>query len=64
VGAIFKPDDKIKRRMFEEALEDLDPNIRDAVKRLIENYQGEDLERKLTELLGPKKTTDLMEKTS
>ena len=61
VGAIFKPDDKTKRRMIEKALEDLDPNIRDAVKRLIENYQDKDLEKKLTELIGPKKTMDLME---
>ena len=61
VGAIFKPDDKTRRRMIEKALEDLDPNIRDAVKRLIENYQGKDLDRKLTELIGLKKTMDLME---
>lgn len=60
VGAIFKPDDKTRRRMIEKALEDLDPNIRDAVKRLIENNQGKDLERKLMDLIGLKKTMDLM----
>ena len=63
VGSIFKPEDKTRRRMMEKALEDLDPNIRDAVKRLIEDYHGKDLEKKLTELIGLKKTMDLIEKT-
>ena len=40
----------------------MDPSIRDAAKRLIESYSGEDLERKLTELIGLKKTRDLREK--
>ena len=30
-------DDKTRRRMMERALEDLEPNMRDAVKRLIED---------------------------
>ena len=51
MGSIFKPEDKTRRRMIEKALEDLDPNIRDAVKRLIEDYQGKDLEKKLRELI-------------
>ena len=63
MGSIFKPEDKTKRRMMEKALEDLDPNIRDAVKRLMEDYQGKDLERKLRELIGLKKTKDLIERT-
>ena len=63
MGVIFKPDDKTKRRMIEKALEDLDPNVRDAVKRLIEDYQGKDLERKLRELIGLKKTMDLIKRT-
>jgi len=49
--------------MIEKALEDLDPNVRDAVKRLIEDYQGKDLERKLRELIGLKKTMDLIKRT-
>ena len=63
MGVIFKPDDKTKRRMIEKALEDLDPNVRDAVKRLIEDYQGKDLERKLRELIGLKKTMELINRT-
>jgi hypothetical protein len=62
VGAIFKPEDMTRRRMIEKALEDLEPNTRDVVKRLIENYQGEDLEKKLRELIGIKKTMDLIGK--
>lgn len=63
VGTIFKPEDKTRRRMMEKALEDLDPNIREAVKRLIEDYQGKDLEKKLREFIGLKKTMDLIKKT-
>ena len=63
MGSIFKPEDKTRRRMMEKALEDLDPNVRDAVKRLMEDYQGKDLEKKLSKLIGPKKTKDLIEKT-
>lgn len=63
MGSIFKPEDKTRRRMIEKALEDLDPNIRDAVKRLIEDYQGKDLEKRLRELIGLKRTTDLIERT-
>ena len=40
-----KPEDTKKRRMIEKALEDLDPSIRDSAKKLIENYNGEDLQR-------------------
>lgn len=62
MGSIFTPEDKTRRRMMEKALEDLDPNVRDAIKRLIEDYQGKDLEKKLMELIGLKKTKDLIER--
>ena len=62
MGSIFKPDDKTRRRMMEKALEDLDPNVRDAVKKLVEDYKGKDLEKKLKNLIGLKKTMDLLNK--
>ena len=62
MGVIFKPEDTKRRKIIDKALEDLDPSIRDAAKRLIESYRGEDLEMKLTELIGLKKTRDLREK--
>jgi hypothetical protein len=38
--------------MIDEALRDLDPSIRETVWRLIDNYRGDDLEKKLAELVG------------
>ena len=62
MGSIFKPDDKTRSRMMERALEDIDPKIRDAVKRLMEDYRDEDLDKKLKDLIGLKKTTGLLKK--
>ena len=62
MGAIYKPGDTKRRRAMDKALEDLDPSIRNAAKRLIESYNGEDLERKLTELIGFEKMIRLIEK--
>ena len=61
LGAVFKPEDKFRRRI-ERALDDLDPNVRDAVKNLIEQNKGEDLERKLRELVGFERTKKLLER--
>ena len=62
MGAIYRPDDARKRRMIDKALEDLDPNLRESAKRLVENYSGEDLEKKLTELIGFEKMRKLIKK--
>jgi hypothetical protein len=62
MGAIYKPEDAKRRRIRDKALEDLDPSVREAAKRLIEGYKGEELERKLSELIGYKKLKDLTEK--
>jgi hypothetical protein len=59
MGSIYKPGKRRRRRMMEDALNDLEPNVRDAVKRLMEDYQGETLEKKLRELIGQKKAADL-----
>jgi hypothetical protein len=62
MGVTYRPDDVKRRRMIERALVDLDPSLREPVKKLVENYKGEDLERKLTELVGFEKLKDLIEK--
>ena len=62
MGAIYKPEDKKKRRIKDRALKDLDPNLREPVKRLEEGKSGEDPERKLTESKGSKKRKDIAEK--
>ena len=61
MGAIYRPEDAKRRRMIDKALEDLDPSIRNAAKRLIESYNGEDLESKLVKLVGYEKMKKLRE---
>jgi hypothetical protein len=62
MGATYRPEDAKKRRMIDKALEDLDPSLREPARRLIESYSGEDLEKKLTELIGFEKTKKLIYK--
>ncbi len=52
MGVTYKPEDAKRRRLIEKALEDLDPSVREPARRLIEGYNGVDLEKKLTELIG------------
>jgi len=49
------------RRRIEELLRDLSPGVRETVKHLIDNYSGEDLERRLKNLIGVKRTLELLE---
>jgi hypothetical protein len=62
MGATYRPEDAKKRRMIDKALEDLDPSLREPARRLIESYSGEDLEKKLIELVGFEKTKKLIDK--
>ena len=62
MGATYRPEDAKKRRMVDKAIEDLDPSLKEPARRLIEGYSGEDLERKLTELIGFEKTKKLIYK--
>ncbi len=62
MGTTYKPEDAKKRRSKDKALQDLDPSIREPAKNLIENYNGDDIEKKRKELLHFKKTRDLAEK--
>ncbi|RLG97448.1 hypothetical protein DRO28_04255 [Candidatus Bathyarchaeota archaeon] len=61
MGAVSKPDDELMRRRVEELLRDLSPGVRETVRQLIENYKGEDLERRLRQLIGVKRTLELLE---
>ena len=61
LGAVSKPDDELMRRRVEELLRDLSPGVRETVRQLIENYKGEDLERRLRQLIGVKRTLELLE---
>ena len=61
LGAVSKPDDELMRRRIEELLRDLRPDVRETVRGLIENYRGGDLERRLKQLIGVKRTLELLE---
>ena len=62
MGTVYRPDDAKKRRKIDKALEDLDPSLREPARRLVETYSGEDLEKKLTELVGFEKMKKLIYK--
>jgi hypothetical protein len=58
MGVTYKPEDARRRRGKDKALKDLDPNLREPTKKIIENT-AEDLKRETTEIKGSKKTRDL-----
>jgi len=62
MGMTYKPEDTKRRKRIDKALEDLDPSTRDSVKRIIEDYHGEDLDKKLSELISYSRMKKLMEK--
>ena len=60
MGAVYSPKDKFKKRI-DEVLKDLSPEVRDSVRELIENYRGEDLQKKLENFVGIKRTRELID---
>jgi hypothetical protein len=64
MGKAFRPEDvaKGRRRLFREALRDLSPDIRDAVRRVFESWQGVESERQLVKLLGEEETNRLLKR--
>jgi hypothetical protein len=61
MGSLSKPDPDKKRRI-NELLKDLSPDVRDLAKKLVSEYQGEDLDKKLTDLIGIEKARKLVKK--
>jgi hypothetical protein len=62
MGAVRRPSDELDRKI-EEVLRDLSPDVREAARRIIENYRGKDLEKRLEDLIGIKRTRDLIYRT-
>jgi hypothetical protein len=62
LGAVSRPEDELMRRRIAELLRDLSPDVRESVRRLIETYKGEDLERRLKQLIGVKRTIEFLER--
>jgi len=64
MGKAFRPEDvaRGRRRLFREALRDLSPDLRDAVRRVFESWQGVESERQLVKLLGAEETNRLLKR--
>ncbi|MEM2896148.1 MAG: hypothetical protein QW265_00640 [Candidatus Bathyarchaeia archaeon] len=61
MGKVFKPRDVVKRkRILNEALSDLNPEVRNAVGEILEKYRGDELRNKLIELVGGERTSLLL----
>jgi tRNA-binding EMAP/Myf-like protein len=61
MGKVFKLEDVVKRKkILDKALSDLNPEIRNIVSEILENYKGEELRSKLKELIGNKKASSLL----
>jgi hypothetical protein len=61
MGSLSKPDPDRERRI-NELLKDLSPGVRELAKELISEYQGEDLEKKLSDLVGLEKARRLIDR--
>ncbi len=61
MGADLKSSGKTGDRLIKELLEDLDPKVKESVQKLIDNYEGEELDRKLSKLMDIKKTMKFVE---
>jgi len=61
MGSLSKPDPDRKRRI-NELLKDLSPDVRELAKKLMSEYQGEDLENKLSDLVGLEKARRLLDR--
>ena len=63
MGKVFKPEDIIKRRkVIDEALQDLTPASREVTKRILESWKGEESEKSLSRLLGDDETRRILKK--
>lgn len=64
VGAVFRPKDlaKGRRRIIENALSDINPDIKDGVIDLLSSWEGAASEQKLKEMLGQERAGSLLDK--
>ena len=64
MGEVFKAKDLFKgrRRMIDEAVQDLSPGVRDAVRQMLRSWEGEESERRLSRLLGDDEAKRILKK--
>jgi hypothetical protein len=63
-GAVFRPKDlaKGRRRIIENALNDINPDIKDGVINLLSSWEGAPSEQKLGEMLGQERAESLLDR--
>jgi hypothetical protein len=64
MGEVFKAKDLFKgrRMMIDEAVQDLSPGVRDAVRQMLRSWEGEASERRLSQLLGDDEAKRILKK--
>jgi hypothetical protein len=62
-GAVFRSKDlaKGRRRIIENALSDINPDIKDGVIELLSSWEGAASDQKLKEMLGQEKAASLLD---
>jgi len=63
VGAVFRPKDltRGRKRIIENALSDINPDIKDGVIGLLSSWEGAGSEQRLKEMLGQEKARSLLD---
>ena len=63
MGAVFRPKDLGRsgyRKVIENSVRDLHPNLRESVSELMESWEGKRSEERLNEILGQDKAEALL----
>jgi len=61
MGSLSKPDPEQEKRI-NELLSDLSPGVQELARKLISDYHGKDLDKKLTDLIGLERTRKILER--
>lgn len=63
-GAVFRPKDltRGRRRIIENALNDINPDIKDGVIDLLSSWEGAASEQKLKEMVGQERAGSLLDR--
>jgi hypothetical protein len=63
-GAVFRPKDltKGRRRIIENALNDINPDIKDGVIDLLSSWEGSLSEQKLKDMVGQERAGSLLDR--
>lgn len=63
-GAVFRPKDlaKGRRRIIENALNDINPDIKDGVIDLLSSWEGSPSEQKLKDMVGQERAGSLLDR--